>query len=174
MLLKVCLLLFIQSTTNYIVVDISEQILLVYNSENFILKSYPISTSKYGIGNKANSNKTPIGKHIIANKIGYNAPIGTIFKARINTGKIATIYTDNTDKKEDLITSRILWLRGLENGTNSGKDIDSYNRFIYIHGTNEEGLIGNPASHGCVRMNNKDVIELFELIEEKTVVYIQE
>jgi len=174
MLIKIFLLLFIQSITNYIVVDISEQLLIVYNTKNSILKSYPISTSKYGIGNQANSNKTPLGKHIVANKIGYNAPLGTIFKARINTGEIATIYTDKTDKQEDLVTSRILWLRGVENGTNSGEGIDSFKRFIYIHGTNEEGLIGKPASHGCVRMNNKDVIELFSLIEKKTVVYIQE
>ena len=100
--------------------------------------------------------------------------MGTIFKARINTKKIAHIYTDKTDNEEDLVTTRILWLKGMEIGLNTGEGIDSYKRYIYIHGTNEEGLIGSPASHGCIRMNNKDVSELFNLVTTKTLVYIQE
>lgn len=156
-----------------IIVSISEQkLLLVKNKE--IIRSYPISSSVYGIGNKAGSNKTPLGTHSISHKIGDKAEIGTIFKSRGNTGKIATIYTDNTDIEDDLVTTRIMWLQGMEPGMNKGKGIDSHARYIYIHGTPEEGLIGAPASHGCIRMKNPDVIELFEAVQEGTFVEIQE
>ncbi|MFQ6092176.1 MAG: L,D-transpeptidase family protein, partial [bacterium] len=101
------------------------------------------------------------------------AKIGAIFKSGLNTGEIAKIYTDSTDVQEDLITSRIMWLEGLEAGINKGRDIDSYDRRIYIHGTPEEGLIGVPVSHGCIRMRNKDVIELFDLVSKGTLVEIQ-
>ena len=92
----------------------------------------------------------------------------------INTRRIAEIYIDSTDLEEDPITTRIMWLEGLEAGINRGKGIDSYKRHIYIHGTPEGGLIGQPASHGCIRMRNKDVIELFDLVSKDTLVEIQE
>lgn len=88
-----------------------------------------------------------------------------------NSGKTTEI---GIDTKEDLVTTRIMWLKGLEAGINKGKGIDSYNRRIYIHGTPEEGLIGRPASYGCIRMKNKDVIELFNLLKEGTLVEIKE
>jgi lipoprotein-anchoring transpeptidase ErfK/SrfK len=135
--------------------------------------SYPVSTSKFGVGNRENSNKTPLGTHRVKMKYGDNAPLGTVFQARVNTGKVATIHTDSTDREEDLITSRILWLEGLEPGKNRGKGIDSYRRYIYIHGTPEEGLIGTPASHGCIRMKNQEVVELFEKVPVGTLVEIQ-
>jgi len=141
-------------------IDISKQVLEVYAGEQLV-KSYPISTSKYGIGNLAGSNKTPLGLHIIENKIGADAPAGTIFKSRRNTGKLAKINQET----EDLVTSRILWLKGIEKGKNVGPGIDSYQRCIYIHGTAAEKDIGKPASHGCVRMLNQDVIELFEWVK---------
>lgn len=150
-------------------ITISNQTLSLFDGEKFI-KPYPISSSKYGIGNAAGSNKTPLGKHVIAKKIGEEALKNTIFKARQNSGEIAQI-----DQEEgDLVTSRIMWLKGLESGINSGKGIDSYNRFIYIHGTAEEKAIGKPASHGCIRMYNDDVIELFNLVKEGTPVDIKE
>ena len=130
--------------------------------------SITISTSKYGAGNKAGSNKTPLGLHRIVSKIGRNACIGTIFKRRRNTGKIVRF----SNYSGDLITTRILRLEGLERGVNKGKGIDSFRRCIYIHGTPEEKFIGKPASHGCIRMKNRDIIHLFEIIKRGTRVLI--
>ncbi len=158
----------------FIVVDISKQDLSIYSSDSSqIIASYPVSTSQYGVGSQAGSNKTPVGKHFIAEKIGTGAKIGTIFKARKKTHQIAHIYTDKTDLKQDFVTTRILRLKGLDLSINLGRGVDSYQRFIYIHGTAEEGLIGSPASHGCVRMKNQDIIEVFNLIQEKDLVYFQ-
>ena len=163
----------LESNQFAILVSISKQKLhLIKNAE--IIKTYPISTSKYGIGNKKGSHKTPLGMHRISEKEGEGAEIGAIFRWCRNTGKIAKIYTDNTDIPKDLITTRIMRLKGLELAINKGKGIDSYKRGIFIHGTPEEGLIGKPASHGCVRMKNKDVIELFNLVPVGTLVEIQE
>lgn len=156
-----------------IVVDITSQQLSLFENGD-MTDSYPISSSKFGIGNKKNSNKTPLGVHTVQNMIGKDAPLGTIFRARGNTEKIAKIYTEPVDIKQDLVTTRIIWLKGLEPDINSGEGIDSYKRYIYIHGTPEEGLIGQPASHGCIRMKNADVIELFEKIAKKTPVIIVE
>jgi len=91
---------------------------------------------------------------------------------RVFYGDIATIYTDNTKSKTDDVTSRIFWLDGMEKGKNKGKGIDSYLRYIYIHGTSEEGRLGKPASHGCIRMKNKAIIDLYKLIEVGTLVLI--
>lgn len=156
----------------YLVVDISNQTLLVMRHED-TLKIYPVSTSKFGIGNQSGSNKTPLGMHRVCFKTGSGVPIGGVFKARQFTGKTATIYRDNTDVPQDFITTRILRLEGLEPGVNKGRGIDSYKRYIYIHGTNEEGLIGHPSSHGCVRMKNNHVIELYQIAPKNTLVYIR-
>jgi lipoprotein-anchoring transpeptidase ErfK/SrfK len=144
-----------------IVVDIDKQTLYLFKKAK-LLKYYPISSSKFGIGNAQDSHKTPLGKHYIAHKIGANAPINTIFKARMNTQKVALI---NDETEEDVITSRILWLKGLEPGINKGPGIDSYQRYIYIHGTADEAAIGRPASFGCIRMKNQDVVDLFSQVE---------
>ena len=155
-----------------ILVDISEQRLYLKNGEQ-ILVSYPISTSKYGEGSKENSFKTPLGNHIIKEKIGENAPINTIFISRINTKNIASIENKPKNTENDYVTSRIMWLEGQENGVNKGPGIDSYERYIYIHGTHEEGLIGVKASHGCIRMFNVDVIDLYDRIYNGTKVIIR-
>ncbi len=157
-----------------IVVIIAEQSLfLIQNKE--ILKPYKVSTSKYGIGNKSGSNKTPLGTHKIQAKIGDGAEIGTIFKGKKNTGKIAEIsYSTEDTSDEDYVTTRVMPLEGLEKGINKGNGIDSFSRGIYIHGTQEEGLIGKPASHGCIRMKNLDVIELFDAVEVGCLVEIVE
>ena len=155
-----------------ILVDISEQRLYLKNGEQ-ILVSYPISTSKYGEGSKENSFKTPLGNHIIKEKIGENAPINTIFISRINTKNVAVIENKPKNTANDYVTSRIMWLEGEENGVNKGPGIDSYERYIYIHGTHEEGLIGVKASHGCIRMFNVDVIDLYDRIYNGTKVIIR-
>ncbi len=153
-----------------IVEPVVQKMFLVKNFK--IQKTYLISTGKKGLGCEQGSYKTPIGVHKIADKIGDGAPLGTIFVARKNTNKIAKIYTEPKDVKEDYVTTRILRLKGLEKGKNSGKGVDSYSRYIYIHGTPEEGLLGTPASHGCIRMKNKEVIDLFNKVSKGTLVYI--
>ena len=152
-------------------VDIDTQSLL-YIKKGTVFKKYSISSSYYGTGSTENSLKTPIGRHEIYKKIGNGLPNNAILKGRVWNGAIADIITEPIDTDFDLVTSRILWLDGLEVGKNKGEGIDSRNRYIYIHGTAEEGLIGKPASDGCIRMYNDDVIELFDLVDEKAQVWI--
>jgi len=137
-----------------------------------IINTFTISSSKYGTGNKNGSNKTPLGLHKIKEKYGEKTPINGRMIGRIFYGEISTIYQDATKSKTDDITSRILWLEGLEKGKNKGIGIDSYKRYIYIHGTSEEGRLGTPASHGCIRMKNKDVIDLYKIVKVGTLVLI--
>lgn len=160
-----------KKTDTIVLVNIAQQQLLVVSNNN-ILKTYTVSTAKAGTGAEKNSNKTPLGIHRIKNKIGHNAPLGTIFFARKASGQIAKIYTDTTDTPKDYVTTRILWLDGLEPDKNKGGNIDSYERYIYIHGTHEEGLLGKPMSMGCIRMKNADVIALFNMVKEGTLVAI--
>ena len=155
------------------IVDVSEQEIRLYEQGDFTV-SYPVSTAEKGVGNKNNSYQTPLGLHYIRNKIGAGAARLSIFDSRSNTGKIATLETRPRHTGEDLVTSRILWLSGLEPGINQGQGVDSYRRYIYIHGTQEEGLIGQPASHGCIRMRNADVMDLFKRMPERSLVWIIE
>ncbi|MEW6444841.1 MAG: L,D-transpeptidase family protein [Pseudomonadota bacterium] len=155
----------------YVVVSIGVQRLYLMQ-DGRLLKTYPVSTSAFGPGAKEGSNQTPLGLHRIKQMIGADAPSGMIFKGRKPTGRVAEIIKDPIDVPEDDVTTRIMWLEGLEPGVNQGGKVDSYKRYIYIHGTPEEGLIGRPASHGCVRMLNADVIDLFARLGEGTLVYI--
>lgn len=158
-------------TEEILFVSISQQ-KLYHIKSNKILSSYSISSSKYGIGSESGSNKTPLGLHKIKEKHGENTPINGRMIGRVFYGEISTIYTDKTKSKTDDITSRILWLEGLEKGINKGQGIDSYSRYIYIHGTSEEGRLGSPASHGCIRMRNKDIIDLYKITKVGTLVLI--
>ena len=158
-------------TDEVIYVSIKQQ-KLYHIQHDSIIKEYIISSSAYGIGSASGSNKTPIGLHGIREKYGEKTPINGKMTGRVFQGDIATIYTDETKSKTDDVTSRILWLEGLEKGKNKGKGIDSFNRYIYIHGTSEEGRLGKPASHGCIRMKNKEVIDLYKLVEVGTLVLI--
>jgi lipoprotein-anchoring transpeptidase ErfK/SrfK len=152
-------------------VSVSQQKLFLMNKLD-TLRSYDISTSKYGLGSESGSHKTPLGLHRVVEKYGDSAPEGTIFKSRINTGRIAEIEMRPQTTKLDYVTTRILWLDGMEPGKNKGGNVDSYHRYIYIHGTHEEGLIGRPASKGCIRMRNNEVIELHELVPIGTTIRI--
>ena len=156
---------------NLLFVSIENQKMSRIQSKD-IIETYDISTSKYGIGNQMGSNKTPTGLHKINSKYGHKTPVNGRMIGRVFYGQIAKIFSDTTTSKTDDITSRILWLEGLENGINKGDNIDSYKRYIYIHGTSEEGRIGIPSSHGCVRMKNKDVIDLFNEVAIGTFVLI--
>lgn len=159
------------SVSDILFISISYQKLYHIQNEK-IIYTYVISSSKYGTGNKIGSNKTPIGLHKIKEKHGTKTPVNGRMIGRIFNGDIATIYSDRTKSKSDDITSRILWLTGLEIGKNKGGNIDSYKRYIYIHGTSEEGLLGTPSSNGCIRMKNKDIIDLYNRVEVGTLVLI--
>lgn len=157
----------------YAVVHVAAQRLYLFQGEA-LRAEYPVSTAALGIGNREGSNQTPLGLHRIDSKIGDDAPFGMSFIAREPTGRIAEIVSEPVRTGRDDITTRILWLDGLEPGINRGSGIDSKERFIYIHGTSEEGLIGQPASKGCVRMYNRDVIELFDRLPEGALIEIVE
>ncbi len=133
------------------------------------IASFPISTSKTGIGSTEHSYRTPLGLHDVCERYGKGEPAGRVFRSRIATSQISPPESWGQDAAEDLVLSRILRLRGLDAGRNVGKGIDSYERCIYLHGTNEEHLIGSPASHGCIRMRNREVIDLFGAVETRTV-----
>jgi L,D-transpeptidase YbiS len=124
---------------------------------------YPISTSRFGLGSKEGSMKTPTGRFRISEKIGAGMPPGTVFKSR---RPVKT--TEKMLREEDLVMTRILWLDGLDPA-----NANTHDRYIYIHGTNQEELIGEAASHGCIRMRNADLVELFEQVEAGTPVVIQ-
>jgi len=152
-----------QSARTKIDVSVRDQ-RLILTRDGEKLRFFRISTSRFGIGTEEGSLKTPLGNFRIAEKIGDNAPPGTIFKARVALGP-----DDPPPDTEDFITSRILWLDGLDEHNANTRE-----RFIYIHGTKHEDEIGTPASHGCIRMRNADIIELFELVDETTEVVIRE
>jgi hypothetical protein len=151
------------STFIYVGVERQELYLFI---NGVVERVYQVSTSKHGAGSVHGSNCTPVGLHCIDGKFGQGVPKGGIFVGRKFTGELAEIHYEPYDTGHDDITTRVLTLRGLEEGVNKGEKIDSYKRHIYIHGTAEEGLIGKPASHGCIRMRNDDVIELFSLVNE--------
>jgi hypothetical protein len=154
-----------------VIIRVAEQRLYLIR-HGILFQHYPVSTSRHGTGNRDGSFRTPLGVHQVRRKIGAGAPLGTVFRGRRDTGEIARILTNGERSPDDNITSRILWLDGLEKGVNRGEDVDSFQRFIYIHGTDEEGLVGRPASDGCVRMTNQAVVDLFEQVPERTVVVI--
>src|SRR5207244_7252263 len=152
-----------ESARNKIDVSVRDQrLILTLHGEE--LRSYPISTSRFGIGIQEGSMKTPLGRFRIAEKIGDGAAPGTIFKARVALGP-----DDPLPDTEDFVTSRILWLDGVDEHNANTRD-----RFIYIHGTKHEDEIGTPASHGCIRMRNADVIELFKLLDDTTQAIIRQ
>ncbi len=151
----------------YLVVSVETQSLLVCVNDT-IVERYDASTSRFGNGNRENSLKTPLGVHRIKEKYGCGAPPGRVFKDREDTGE----DWDHSLTGDNLILSRILRLEGLEAGINKGAGVDSYERYIYIHGTGREDLIGTPLSHGCVCMRNDDIVRLFEMVKEGTLVYI--
>ena len=156
-----------------LMVKVDEQTMYLLN-DGLIEKSWPVSTSKFGIGNQSGSYKTPAGVHRVAEKIGANCKLYEIIRTRIPTGEIASL-TDMSSlapASRDMITTRIMWLEGLQPGINSGGNVDSHLRYIYIHGTPEERLLGSPSSIGCVRMSNEAVIEVFGSVEVGTLVNI--
>jgi lipoprotein-anchoring transpeptidase ErfK/SrfK len=145
-----------RDTRNQMIVSVTDQrMLLVHDGKP--VKSYPISTSKFGIGSERNSNRTPLGRLEIARKIGDGAPTGMVFKSRRPTGEVLKPNAPGRDP----IVSRILWLNGTED-----QNRNTFGRCVYIHGTPEEYRLGTPASYGCIRMGMKDVVDLYDRIGE--------
>lgn len=142
------------------------------NGDSQLIRQYPVSTAANGAGEQMGSYKTPRGKHIISDKIGAGAPLYAVFSARLATGEIWHPQLSAAHPQRDWILTRILWLDGCESGKNKGGDVDTHARYIYLHGTSEEHHIGTPASHGCVRMRNADIVELFERVDVGTHVNI--
>ena len=148
---------------------ISEQ-KLYHRRKTGVVRVYPISSASNGVGSEQGSLQTPLGKHRVFEKIGDGLPKKTTFVGREPLG----IFCEEIrGLRQDWILTRILWLEGLEVGINKGGKVDSCSRYIYIHGTNEEHLIGTPASHGCIRMRNDDVLDLFEHVQEAERVLIK-
>jgi len=166
--LATCAHLNIAPTKFILVVHISGQTLSLFEDGRFV-KTYHCSTSRFGIGQIEGSNRTPLGLHCIAEKIGAGEPAGTVFNSRVVVG-----HTSQPEFADAKITTRILWLEGLEPGFNQGGNVDSHHRYIYIHGTANQKSIGQPASHGCVHLDDADLIPLFDLLPSGTLVWISE
>lgn len=146
---------------------------LQYFRKGALVKSYVVSTSSRPPSNIKGSLGTPRGLHEIAERIGAGQPPGMVFKSRVPTGRHFSEFSD-AEAARQLITSRILWLRGLEPEVNRGGEVDSYERYIYIHGTNHEDRLGEPMSAGCIEMRNLDVIELYEDVRAGDLVWIED
>jgi L,D-transpeptidase YbiS len=151
-----------QTTCPTIHVSVRDQLLRL-KCDDKILGSYPVSTSRFGVGTEEGSMKTPIGRFRIAEKIGADLPAGTIFQSRVPLNP-----SGPPPQNDDRVLSRILWLDGLEAHNSNTRD-----RFIYIHGTNHEDEIGQPASHGCIRMKNADLIAIFDQVPLDAEVVIE-
>ena len=146
--------------------NVAAQALTHYHDSSH--KTLVISTAVRGTGQKKDSNKTPLGLHQIVEKIGENDPIGTIYKGR------KAIASNGKGNPNALITDRILWLDGLEPNFNRGDDVDSHQRYIYIHGVGDESLLGQPNSQGCIHLAAADLLPLFDQVPTGTLVYISE
>jgi len=152
-------------------VDLRTQTLEVYDGAQ-CRKTYVVSTALNGAGEQMGSEQTPRGAHEVKALIGADAANGAVFVGRQPTGELYSSALWAAQPRRDWILSRIVWLSGLEEGRNAGGDVDTFARYIYIHGTPDEEPIGEPRSHGCIRMRNADVIELFDLLETGTRVQI--
>lgn len=164
--LRACARLGVPPTFYFLAVDISRQTTSLYSRCTQRGKIFRCSTSRFGIGQVVNSQKTPLGLHRIAKKIGDGWPVGTVFVGREFSG---FTWQGLPDAK---ITTRILWLEGLEPGFNRGGNVDSFARYIYIHGTGDETTLGRPQSSGCVHLAANDLIPLYDLVPEGTLVWI--
>lgn len=153
-------------------VNISTQILELFDDSGRLLRRYPVSTALNGAGEEQGSNCTPRGRHIIRARIGAGQPLNKVFVRRRPTGEIYTPQLGVQHPGRDWILTRILWLSGCEPGYNRLGSCDTMRRYIYIHGTPDERAMGIPVSHGCVSMRNADLLELFELVSVGTMVHI--
>lgn len=155
-------------------VSLGRQVLELLDDQGQVLRTYPVSTSARGAGEESGSFCTPRGHHYVRAKIGEGLPTHAVFRGRRFTGEICTPELAAATPERDWILSRILWLCGREPGFNRLGPVDTMARYIYIHGTADEAALGTPASHGCIRMGNADIVDLFERVPAFTEVDIVE
>lgn len=153
-------------------IDIANQSLDVLSAEDNVGKTIPVSTAANGSGEEMDSYCTPTGDHIVRAKIGEGEPVNTVFKGRRPTGEIYQAGMREQQPERDWILTRILWLSGCEPGVNRLGNVDSMRRYIYIHGTPDEVEMGAPGSHGCIRMRNREILKLFDMVDVGTQVSI--
>jgi lipoprotein-anchoring transpeptidase ErfK/SrfK len=155
-------------------ISIGKQVLDFIGDNGDLIRRYPISSAKNGVGEQNGSFCTPRGKHIVRAKVGSGHPANTVFVERRPTGEFYSSELARQFPKRDWILTRILWLSGCEPGFNRLGKVDTMRRAIYIHGSPDSVEMGKPGSHGCIRMRNQDVIELFDLVPIRTLVEIVE
>ncbi len=155
-------------------INVTTQVLVFIDDNNGVIRRYPVSTSKFGAGELKDSYCTPRGRHVIRAKIGGGQPVNTVFVGRRPTGGVYSPELEDEYPDRDWILTRILWLSGCEIGFNRLGKVDTMRRYIYIHGSPDSAEMGKPASIGCIRMNNKDIIDLFERVSPGTQVIISE
>ncbi|MDH5407257.1 MAG: L,D-transpeptidase [Gammaproteobacteria bacterium] len=160
-------------STKRIEVSIAQQRLRLYDDQKMIM-DVAVSTASNGPGEQNGSECTPRGKHYIRAKIGANCPVDTVFVARRPTGEVFNESLREQHPKRDWILTRILWLCGLEPGKNRHGNVDTMRRYIYIHGCPDKDAMGEPSSHGCVKMRNSDIIKLYDIVDAGTPVDIKE
>jgi hypothetical protein len=158
----------------HINISILQQKLTLLNESGKVKAQYAISSAANGVGCEKNSGCTPLGEHIIRAKIGDKQPLNTVFVGRRPTGEICTPALMAEFPERDWILTRILWLSGNELGKNRLGNVDTMQRYIYIHGTPDSVAVGSPDSHGCIRMRNTDIVELFNMVPVGTSVMIAE
>ena len=158
--------------TSRLRVDIEQQSLTL-EADGRVLKTWPVSTARNGPGERVDSGCTPRGIHRIRIKVGAGCPLNTVFVGRRPTGEIYSPALAASYPARDWILTRILWLTGAEPGFNRGGDCDTLRRFIYLHGCPDAEPMGVPASHGCIRMRNADIVDLFDRVDVGTVVVIE-
>jgi L,D-transpeptidase YbiS len=157
-----------------IAIDIGKQQLDLLDDGGKLVRRYPISSAKNGVGEQNGSYCTPRGRHVIRAKVGAGHPENTVFVERRPTGEIFDPELAQRHPGRDWILTRILWLSGCEPGFNRLGKVDTMRRAIYIHGSPDSAEMGKPGSHGCIRMRNRDIIELFDLVPIRTLVEIRE
>ena len=157
-----------------LLVSVARQSMSLVDEAGVLIKEYPISTAKAGVGEISGSYQTPRGRHIIRAKIGAGQPENTVFVRRRPTGELWTPELAEQHPGRDWILTRILWLSGCEPGFNRLGERDTMRRYVYIHGSPENAEMGKPGSHGCIRMRNADIVELFERIPCYSEVLISE
>lgn len=162
-----------RASTAFLEISLTLQRLRLFDQE-VVVASYPVSTACNGAGERQGSGCTPRGWHIVRARIGSGCPCGTVFVGRRSTGEIYSAALARAHPGRDWILTRILWLGGAEPGRNRYGEVDTLRRYIYIHGTPDSEPMGQPMSHGCIRMRNDDLIDMFERVSVGMRVLIRE
>jgi L,D-transpeptidase YbiS len=155
-------------------ISVASQSLKLFDDAGLLLREYQISSAAKGVGEQVGSYQTPRGRHRIRARIGEALPLGAVLRGRRPTGEICTPELMLAQPDRDWILTRILWLCGEEPGRNRGGQVDTMRRYVYIHGTPDSVVLGMPGSHGCIRMRNTDVVDLFDRVPVGTPVNISE